>query len=71
MRKVKIITIILAILLLSLIAFGGIYIQTQNRMENKVRGYQLGRELDSQRVVELKVAEEDRKKCRRVKKRNN
>ena len=59
MRKVKIITIILAILLLSLIAFGGIYIQTQNRMENKVRGYQLGRELDSQRVVELKVAEEE------------
>ena len=59
MRKVKIITIILAILLLSLIAFGGIYIQTQNRMENKVRGYQLGRELDSQRVVLLNVAEEE------------
>ena len=59
MRRVKILTIVLVIVLLSLIAFGGIYIQTQNRMENKVRDYKLGRELDSQRVVELKVAQEE------------
>ena len=59
MRRVKILTIVLVIVLLYLIAFGGIYIQTQNRMENKVRDYKLGRELDSQRVVELKVAQEE------------
>ena len=42
MKKVKIITIILAIILVSLISFVGIYMQTQNRMENKVKDYQLG-----------------------------
>lgn len=57
MKKVKILTIALAILLVTLIAFGGIYIQTQNRMENKVKDYELGRELNSQRVVELKIKE--------------
>ena len=59
MRRVKILTIVLVIVLLSLIAFGGIYIQTQNRMENKVRDYKLGRGLDTQTVVELKVAQEE------------
>lgn len=57
MKKVKILTIALAIILVTLIAFGGIYIQTQNRMENKVKDYELGRELDSQRVIELKIKE--------------
>lgn len=57
MKKVKILTIALAIILVTLIAFGGIYIQTQNRMENKVKNYELGRELNSQRVIELKIKE--------------
>lgn len=35
--------------------FGGIYIQTQNRMENKVKDYQLGREISKGRLVELIV----------------
>ena len=56
MKKVKIITIILAIILVTLVAFGGVYIKTQNRMENKVKEYQFGRELSSGRVVEIKVA---------------
>ena len=58
MKKVKILTIVLAIILVTLIAFGGIYIQTQNRMENKVKDYELGRELKSQRVVEIKIKED-------------
>lgn len=57
MKKVKILTIVLAIILVTLIAFGGIYLPTQNRMENKVKDYELGRELDSQRVIELKIKE--------------
>ena len=57
MKKVKILTIVLAIILITLIAFGGIYVQTQNRMENKVKDYELGRELKSQRVIELKIKE--------------
>lgn len=57
MKKVKILTIVLAIILVTLIAFGGIYVQTQNRMENKVKDYEFGRELKSQRVIELKIKE--------------
>ena len=57
MRRVKILTITLAIVLIAMVAFGGVYIQTLNRMENKVRKYEFGRELDSQRVVELKVSD--------------
>ena len=37
MKKVKILTIILAIILISAIAFLGVYSQVQNRMENKVK----------------------------------
>ena len=55
MKNVKIITIILAIILVTLVAFGGVYIKTQNRMENKVKDYELGRELKGGRVIEVKV----------------
>ena len=58
MRKVKILTIVLAIVLVTLVAFGGVYIQTQNRMENKVKDYSLGRELEGSRVAEIKVVED-------------
>ena len=56
MKKVKIITIVLAIILVTLVAFGGVYIKTQNRMENKVKDYDFARDLKGGRVVELKVA---------------
>ena len=56
MKKTKITTIILAIILVTLVAFGGVYLKTQNRMENKVKEYSLGRELKGGRVIELKVA---------------
>ncbi len=59
MRKVKILTIVLAIVLVTLVAFGGVYIQTQNRMENKVKDYSLGRALEGARVAEIKVAQSD------------
>ena len=57
MKKVKITMIILAIFLVTLTAFAGVYVQTQNRMENKVKDYELGRELKGGRVIELKVSE--------------
>ena len=59
MRKVKILTIVLAIVLVTLVAFGGVYIQTQNRMENKVKDYSLGRAIEGARVAEIKVAQSD------------
>ena len=55
MRRIKITTIILAIILVTLVAFGGVYLKTQNRMENKVKDYELGRELEGGRIVEVKV----------------
>ena len=57
MKKVKIITIILAIILVTLVAFTGVYVKTQNRMENKVKDYDVGRELKGGRVIEIKVSE--------------
>lgn len=59
MKKVKITTIILAIILVTLVAFAGVYMKTQNRMENKVKDYAFGRELRGGRVIELKVATGD------------
>ena len=60
MKKIKITTIILAIILVTLVAFGGVYIKTQNRMENKVKEYSLGRELSGGKIVwnYLKIVEE-------------
>ena len=53
MKKVKITTIILAIILVTIVSFGGVYIQTQNRMENKIKAYTYGRELKGERQLEL------------------
>ena len=39
MKKVKILTIIMTIILISMVGLVGIYMQTQNRMENKVKDY--------------------------------
>lgn len=57
MKKVKITTIILAIILVTLVAFGGVYIKTQNRMEDKVKEYSFGKELKGERIVELKITD--------------
>ena len=39
MKKVKILTIVLAIILIIMVGFFGIYIQKQNRMENEIKDY--------------------------------
>ena len=64
MKKLKITTIILAIILITMVAFGGVYIKTQNRMENKVKDYSFGRELQGGRVVELEVANKDKEETK-------
>ena len=55
MKKVKILTIILAIVLVTMIAFFGIYVPTQNRMENSVKGYSYAMDLKGARTIRLKV----------------
>lgn len=55
MKKVKILTITLAIILITAIAFGGIYVQKQNRMENVVEDYKYGMDLTGTRTVRLEL----------------
>ena len=55
MKKVKISTIILLIILITMVAFFGIYVNVQNRMENKVEDYSYAMDLSGARVVRLKV----------------
>ena len=54
---IKILTIVLAIILISMIGFIGIYTQKQNRMENLVKGYDLAMDLKGGRVIAIKPTE--------------
>ena len=58
MKKVKIITIILAIVLITMVAFWGIYVPVQNRMENKVKDYAYAMDLKGDRTVKLSISTE-------------
>lgn len=55
MKKIKIITIILAIVLVTMVAFFGVYVPIQNRMEDKVKGYSYTMDLKGARNICLKV----------------
>lgn len=55
MKKVKLITIILVIALVTMVAFGGVYFKKQNRMENKVKEYSYAMDLDGSRNIKLAV----------------
>ena len=58
MKKIQLITKILAVALIVAIAFVGIYLQKQNRMENVIKDYTWGMDLTGARVIELTVSEE-------------
>ena len=60
MKKIKILTIVLAIVLVSMIAFLGVYNQVQNRMENQVKGYSYAMDLKGTRKVKLVVNKENK-----------
>lgn len=46
-------TIVLVIILMTMIAFFGIYVPVQNRMEDKVKSYDLAMDLKGARVIQL------------------
>lgn len=54
-EKLKVILVILAIILISLISFGGIFIQNTKFVENIIPEYQLGMDLKGGRMVGLVV----------------
>ena len=58
MKKLQLVTKILVVVLITAVAFVGIYVQKQNRMENIVKDYDMGMDLAGGRVVELKVSDE-------------
>ena len=58
MKKVKKLTIILTIVLLSLISFIGIYVEENNMMKNIVKGYDIGMNLEGYREVRMAVAKD-------------
>ncbi len=57
MKKVKILTIILAVLLISMIGFFGIYTQVQNRMENQIKDYSYAMDIKGVRSIVLEVSD--------------
>ena len=58
MKKIKILTTILLIILITMIAFFGIYTGVQNRMENQVKDYSYAMDLEGSRVIRLIVSDE-------------
>ena len=55
MKKIKIITIIALVVLVTMVSFFGVYVHVQNRMENKVRDYDLDMDLQGARYIRLAV----------------
>ena len=53
MKKIKIITIIALVVLVTMVSFFGVYVHVQNRMENKVRDYDLDMDLQGARYIRL------------------
>lgn len=54
-EKLKVTLIILVIILISLISFGGIYLQKMKFVENMIPDYQLGMDLEGSRLITLEV----------------
>ena len=55
MKKLKLLTILLTIVLVTMVAFFGIYVSTQNRMENTVKDYSYMMDLKGGRNIILAV----------------
>lgn len=55
MKKIKLITIILLIVLITMVSFFGVYVHVQNRMENQIKDYALDMDLKGVRYIKLKV----------------
>lgn len=55
MKKIKILTITLAVIAITMVAFFGVYTQVQNRMENQVKDYSEAMDLKGSRNVTLTV----------------
>lgn len=59
MKKIKILTITLIVVAITMVAFFGVYTKVQNRMENQVKDYDFAMDLKGSRNIKLKVKEEN------------
>lgn len=59
-NKIKLITEILAIVVIVLVSFVGVYKQKYNIMENQVKGYKYSKDLDGYREIVLEVSSEEK-----------
>jgi len=55
--KLKLLTKILAIVIICLVSFLGVYVQKQNRMENVIKGYDLTKDLSGYRQIIFELSE--------------
>lgn len=60
MKKIKILTVTLLIALITMIAFFGIYVQKQNRMENIIKDNSYAMDLNGARTVKFVVSKENK-----------
>lgn len=60
MKKIKILTITSVIILVTMVSFWGVYVHTQNRMENKVRKYSYAMDIAGTRNIRLKVSQKNK-----------
>lgn len=56
-KKLKLITLILAILVICLVSFVGVYTQNMNQMQNQVKGYDLTKDLKGYRELVFEVSD--------------
>lgn len=56
-NKLRLIAEILAVIIICLVSFFGVYIQNANRMENAVKDYTLGKDLKGYREIIIKVSD--------------
>lgn len=56
-KKLRVITEILAIIVICLISFVGVYRQNTNKMENQVKGYDLSKDLSGYREVRFQISD--------------
>ena len=56
-KLLKLITTVLAVLVICLVSFVGVYVQNSNRMENKVKGYELSSDLSGYRELTFDLSD--------------
>ena len=63
-KKINIVIILLAIILVSIISFVGVYKKYQNKMINVIPNYNVGTNLDGYRKAVIEVDTSDSKKAK-------